>query len=79
MEHFARLGMSTGLDLGVDKCPVERHFEHTSRTLDQDDLRVGIGLANLIRQTDGPRTVVSNDAILDRNLHPILLDRTTVR
>src|SRR5437660_12923924 len=68
-QDLARLRMAAERLLGNHPALVDFDFEHPARGLDQLHLGVGVGFANLGRQTGGPRFVVSDDAVLDRDVH----------
>jgi hypothetical protein len=72
LEHLAGLGVSTQLHLGEHEVAVHRDLENPAGPFDEGDLCVRVTIPNLGRQTGGPGTVVSHDAILDCHLH---LDR----
>jgi hypothetical protein len=55
--------------LGEHAAPVHLDFEHATRRLDQLHVGVRVGLADLGRQTGGPRLIVSDDAVFDRDAH----------
>lgn len=67
-DHLGGVGETPGPVLRVHQPSVDGDIEHSARTLDQ--LRTGAELAlQHVRQTGGSREVVSNDAVLDRDLH----------
>lgn len=68
---FTRLGVAFRALLGKDDAAVHFHLERTAGGLDELHFRVREGVANLGRQTGGPRFVVSDDAELDRHLHGV--------
>jgi hypothetical protein len=55
--------------LGVHEGAVDSHLKESSRRLEQPDLGIGIGLLDFSRQTGGSGLVVSNDTVLDRDMH----------
>jgi hypothetical protein len=60
--------------LGKDQFTVGCYLEHAATSglqVEVFDL-TPIGMDKLFRQTDGIRSIVSNDAELDRNIHPYL-------
>ena len=57
--------------LGKNDAAVHLHLEDAAGGLDELHFRVGKRVANLGRQTGGPRFVVSDDAVLDRDLHVV--------
>jgi hypothetical protein len=61
---------SQGL-LREDATPVDLHLEHAARRLNQLHVSVGVGLADLGRQTGGPGLVVSDDAVFDGDAHAV--------
>jgi len=63
--------VATDTLLGEDDAAVHLHFEDAAGGLDEFDIRVGKRVAKLGRQTGGPRFVVSDDAVLDRDLHAV--------
>ena len=63
--------MATRSLLGKDDAAVHLHLEDAAGGLDELHIRVGKRVANLGRQTGGPRFVVSDDAVLDRDLHGV--------
>ncbi len=48
---------------------IHLHLEHAARRLDELDLRLRKSLADLGRQTGGPRLIVSDDAEFDGHAH----------
>ncbi len=58
--------------LGEQESPVDRHIEHAARGFHKADVGVGKGLLQLSRQTGGSGLVVSDDAVLDRDLHAVI-------
>jgi hypothetical protein len=54
---------------------IQAHFEHAARTWLQRDLGSRNGLLDLSRQTGGSQFVVSNDAVLDADVHAIPVRR----
>jgi hypothetical protein len=69
VEHFAGIGVAAQRLLREHQVAVYGDFEHATGGLDELDLGVGVGFLHLGRQPGGPWFVVSNDAVLDRNLH----------
>jgi len=69
LEHLARLRVPSERLLRKHPAPVDLDFEHAARGLDELHLRLGVGLANLSRQTGGSRFVVSDYAVLDGDPH----------
>jgi hypothetical protein len=67
--HFAGLGVTTKLLFRENELPVYRDFEQPTRRFDEPDIGVRKPRSNLGRQTGGPRFIVSDDAILNRNSH----------
>jgi hypothetical protein len=59
------------LFLGEYQPAVHFHLEYAARGLDQVHVRIGKRLSDLGRQTGGPRLVVSDDAVLDRDAHAV--------
>lgn len=73
-DNLALLGEAIEAFLGEDQLAVVRDFEHTATgglQVEVFDL-TSIGMDKLFRQTDGIGGVVSNDAELDRDIHPYL-------
>jgi hypothetical protein len=62
--------VSAQLVLRKDEFAVHRDLKEAARCLDQPDIRVGIRLANLRRQTGGAGLVVSDDTELNCDSHP---------
>ena len=69
LQDFTGRGVSPHFLLGKNRLSVYRHFEDAAARLDQPDIRVGICLLQLSRQTGGSRVIVSNYAILDGYTH----------
>jgi hypothetical protein len=69
--NFAGLGVAFRALLGKDGAAVRLYLEDAAGGLDEFHFRMREGIANLGRQTGGPRFVVSDDAVLDRNLHVV--------
>jgi len=69
LENLARLRVPPERLLRKHPAPVDLDFEHAARGLDELHLRLGVGLANLSRQTGGSRFVVSDYAVLDGDPH----------
>jgi len=63
------IGVSFQRLLGEHAAAVHLHFEHSAGGLDELDLRLREGLADLGRQTGGPWLVVSDDAEFDGDAH----------
>lgn len=61
--------MAPGRPFREHESAVNRHLEYPTGRLDQADLSVRIGLLQLGRQTGGSGLIVSDNAILNRNLH----------
>jgi hypothetical protein len=57
--------------LGEHAASVDLNLEHTAGRLDQLHVGVGVGFADLGRQTGGSRLVVSDDAVFDRHAHVV--------
>jgi hypothetical protein len=70
-QHFAGLRMASQGLLREDATPVDLHLEHAARRLNQLHVSVGVGLADLGRQTGGPGLVVSDDAVFDGDAHAV--------
>jgi hypothetical protein len=66
---FSRLRVALQLRLLEHRLPIAHDLEAAAARRNQLDLRLGKLVSNLGRQTDGPRFVVSNRAVLDRDLH----------
>jgi hypothetical protein len=71
LHDFAGLGVASHRFLGEHTTPVDLDLEHAARRLDQFYVGVGVGLANLGRQTGSPGLIVSNDAEFDRHAHAV--------
>ena len=61
--------MPPELLLGEKQGALYSHLEHATGPLDQLDIDPGTGFLDLGLQTGGDWTVVSNDAILNRDFH----------
>jgi hypothetical protein len=72
-EYLTLLGVPAETELGEHRGTADRDFKRAARRLDQPDVRVRKTLAQLGRQTGGPRIVVSDDAVLNPDNHPALL------
>jgi hypothetical protein len=68
-KHLSRLSVTAKLRLLEDRGPIEDDFEPTASRGNELDLRTGVCLPNVSRQTDGPRFVVSGGAVLDGDTH----------
>lgn len=68
-KHLTRLGVAPDRLLGEDPTSIHFHLEHATGGLDQLHIGVRVNLADLGRQTGGPRLVVSDDAVFDRDSH----------
>src|SRR6266446_2328640 len=68
----------SGLELGVDKVPVDRYLEATPARRNQLQIvyLLFVGRQQLARQTDGLRFVVSNRTILELQMHTQLPSRS---
>ena len=71
-QHFTRLRVAAELRLLEDRHAVEHDLEPAASGWTHGDLGAGMAFTNGSRQTDGTRFVVSNDAVLDRDVHAIL-------
>jgi hypothetical protein len=69
LDHLAPLRVATQRLLGKHQLPVHHDLEYPAGGRDQLDLRLGKRLLDLGRQTGGPRLIVSDDAVLDGDLH----------
>jgi hypothetical protein len=67
--HFAGSRVPASGPLGEEQLAIEGDLEDAARTRDQGDLERGEFLPELGRQTGGPGLIVSDDAVLDRQLH----------
>jgi|ERR1051325_9461266 hypothetical protein len=67
--HLTLVGVPLQRLLGKHPAAVHLDFEHAAGGLDELDLGVREGLADLGRQTGSPWLVVSNDAEFDRDSH----------
>jgi len=70
-QHFSPLGVPAQGLFREDAATIHFHLEHAARRLDQLHVGMGIGLADLGRQTGGPRLVVSDDAVFDGDTHDV--------
>ena len=68
-DDLSRLRVPAEGELGVDQLTVDRHFERAPGALDQLHRSFGESLRDLGRQTGSPRVVVSDDAVLNSDLH----------
>src|SRR5690242_7115525 len=68
-DHLALVGMALQRLLREYASAIHLYLEHAARRLDELDLRLRKGLANLGRQTGSPWLVVSDDAEFDRHAH----------
>jgi hypothetical protein len=68
-DDFARLGVPPELLFREDELAVYHDLEYAAGRLNQQDLGIGKRATQLGRQTGGPRFVVSNDAVFDRDTH----------
>jgi hypothetical protein len=68
---FTGLGVAPRALLGENDAAVHLYFKDAAGGLDEFHFRMREGIANLGRQTGGPRFVVSDDAVLDRDLHVV--------
>ncbi len=69
LEDLLRLGEPSGAELGEDQLAVPAHLEGATASLDQLDLDIAVVLTDLVRQTGGSRSEVSNDAVFDADVH----------
>src|SRR5437867_10294091 len=69
---LARSCVSPEPRLFENRHSIQYNFEASGARWNQLDLRVGIPLPHLSRQTGGSRLVVSKSAVFDRDLHWIL-------
>ena len=72
LQDLTWLRVSTERLLGEYATAVHFDLEDPAGGVDQLHLRPGKRLANLSRQTGGPRFVVSNDAVFNRHAHMTL-------
>jgi len=70
-DDFARCRVSAECLLGEHALAVHLDLEDAAGGLDELDLRVRKGAADLGRQTGGPGFVVSNDAVFDGYTHVV--------
>jgi hypothetical protein len=63
--------MAIGFGFLVNGNAIKQNFESTASRRSQLDLRFRKSLTDFGRQTGGPRFVVSNDAVFDRDLHSL--------
>jgi hypothetical protein len=61
--------MTAELPLREEQGTVACHFENASASVQEVDFCVRVLGPNLGRQTGGPGSVVSNDAVADRDVH----------
>jgi hypothetical protein len=70
-DDFAGLGVAFRVFLGVHAPAVHLDLEDASGGLNQSHFSVGKCVADLGRQTGGPRFVVSDDAVFDGDGHVV--------
>jgi hypothetical protein len=70
-QDLSRLGVALGRLLGENAPPVDLDFKDAARGLDQPYFGLWKCAADLGRQTGGPRFVISNDAVFDRDGHVV--------
>jgi hypothetical protein len=68
-QDFAGAGVAIELGLLEDRRAVAENLEATAARWHERDGGLGMLAANLGRQTDGPWFVVSERAVLDRDVH----------
>ncbi len=68
-DHLALVGMALQRLLREYAAAIHLYLEHAARRLDELDLRLRKGLADLGRQTGSPWLIVSDDAEFDRHAH----------
>jgi hypothetical protein len=61
--------MAAELSLGKDQIAIHYHLEDTARAAYQFHLRAGKFPLDFGRQTGGPGLIVSDDTVLDADLH----------
>jgi hypothetical protein len=66
---FTITGVAPDPELGKHDRTVHGDLERAARRLDQSDVSLGEPLPELGRRPDGPRLVVSDDAVLDGESH----------
>ncbi len=67
--HLALVGMALQRLLREYAAAIHLYLEHAARRLDELDLRLGKGFADLGRQTGSPWLIVSDNAEFDRHAH----------
>ncbi len=67
--YFVVLGKAPNLLLGELQGTVNGDFENTAAAADQLDFGLGNLLLDEVPRTEGPRFVVSNNAVFDLDLH----------
>ncbi len=68
-QYLSGFCMPSQLLLGEEQRPVHSDLEHPARPLHQLDPSPRMGLLDFRLQTGGAWTIVSNDAILNRDFH----------
>ena len=68
-DHLTLVGMPLQRLLGEHTAAIHLHLEHAARRLDELDLCLRKGLADLGRQTGSPGLIVSDDAEFDCHAH----------
>jgi hypothetical protein len=69
LKHLTRRGVPADGLLGEGQLPVHANLEQAARRLDQSYVRLGKCLLQLSRQTGGPGFIISDNAILNRDMH----------
>src|SRR5437773_1720414 len=70
-QHFTGFGVAHRRLFGEYVAPVDVHLEDAARRLDQPHFSMRKRIADLGRQTGGPRLVVSDDAVFDCDGHGV--------
>lgn len=69
LEDLFRFWEPSRAELREDQLAVPAHLEGATASLDQLDLDIAVVLTDLVRQTGGSRSEVSNDAVFDADVH----------
>lgn len=68
-EHLSRFRVPPQRLLGEHELAVDGNLKESPGRLHQPDLGIGVGLLQLGRQTGGPGSIVSDNAVLDNHMH----------
>jgi hypothetical protein len=69
LAYLAGRGVPASGLLGVHQLSVDRYLEDATRGLNQTNVDARVRLVQLSRQTGGSGMIVSNYAVLNRDLH----------